>query len=278
MALLAAAFSSVVFGIADFAGGFATRRLSVRQVVLYSQAVGLVAVVAAAPLIGSETVRPADWAWGAVAGIFGMVGLLLLYEGLAKGRISVVSPLAAITGIVVPTVFGALNGERPEALAVAGIVLAFPAIALISYSEDHSESELWRGGLLHGLAAGCGFGGFFILISRTADASGMWPLVSARAASVTVVLGLLLVARNLSIPPPFHWPVIALAGVADILANVFFVIATRGSLLIIASVIVSLYPASTLVLARVVFGERTTSLQRWGLVLGSAAVVAISVA
>ncbi len=106
----------------------------------------------------------------------------------------------------------------------------------------------------------------------------MWPLVSARLASVTVVLALLLLARNLSIPPRFHWPLIAMAGFADILANVFFVIATRGSLLIIASVIVSLYPASTLVLARVVFGERTTILQRLGLVLGSVAVVAISVA
>lgn len=277
MALLAAAFSSVVFGIADFAGGYATRRLPVRQVVLYSQAIGLLCVGVAAPLIGADEVAPADLAWGAAAGLSGMVALMLFYEGLAKGRISVVSPLAAIIGIALPVGFGVLIGERPGLLAVLGIVAAIPAIALISTSEDQSEPVLWRGGVAYGLAAGAGFGGFFILISRSAEASGMWPLVGARTASVVAMAIVLLATRSFAVPDRTHWKLVALAGVADILANVFFVIAVRGSLLILASVIVSLYPVSTLVLARLVLGERTSNLQRVGLALGAAAVVAISI-
>lgn len=101
-------------------------------------------------------------------------------------------------------------------------------------------------------------------------------MVGARVASVAVIFGVILAAGALSVPARVHWPVVALAGAADIVANVLFVVAVRGSLLILASVLVSLYPASTLILARVVLGERTTALQRFGLVLGTAAVVAIS--
>ena len=277
MPLLAAAFSSLVFGVADFAGGLATRTLPVRQVVFYSQLVGLVGISIATPLIGSDAVSLEDLAWGAAAGLSGMVALLLFYEALAKGRISVVSPLAAIAGIALPVGFGALIGERPGSVALVGIVLALPAIALISTSTERSESVLWRGGVVHGLMAGFGFGGFFILISRSSDASGMWPLVSARIATVVTLALILLVSGSVSTPAKSQWPLISLAGIADVAANLFFIVSVRGSLLILSSVIVSLYPVSTLILARVVLGERTSPVQRKGLLLGAVAVVAISV-
>ena len=277
MALLAATFSSLVFGVADFAGGYATRRVPVRQVVWYSQLVGLVCIAAAAPFLGSEVVRIQDLAWGALAGLSGMVALLLFYEGLAKGRISVVSPLAAIAGIALPVGFGALIGERPSTLAVLGIVIALPAILLIGTSDVRSESVLWRGGVVYGLMAGSGFGGFFILVSRSSDASGMWPLVSARGATVLTLGVILFAARAFGVPERSQWPIIALAGFADMLANLFFIVAVRGSLLIVASVIVSLYPVSTLILARIVLGERTSPIQRIGLLLGFVSVVAIGI-
>jgi len=204
-----------------------------------------------------------------------MVALLLFYEGLAKGRIPVVSPLAAIAGIALPVGSGALIGERPSTLAVLGIVIALPAILLSGTSDVRSESVLWRGGVVYGLMASSGFGGFFILISRSSDASEMWPLVSARGATVLTLGVVLLAARAFGVPERSQWPIIALAGFADILANRFFIVAVRGSLLIVASVIVSLYPVSTLILARIVLGERTLPIQRIGLLLGFVSVVAI---
>lgn len=278
MALLAAAFSSLIFGVADFAGGYATRRTPVRLVVLFSQLVGLVAVVAFALVVSAQSVASRDLVWGGAAGVSGMIALLLFYEALAKGRMLVVSPLAAISGIGLPVVFGALIGERPSLIAAAGIALAVPAIALISTSATDQQDEpvLWRGGAVHGLAAGLGFGGFFILISRSADTSGMWPLVSARITTVAIVAVILLVSGAIQVPERTQLPIIAVAGVCDILANVFFVVAVRGSLLILASAIVSLYPVSTLILARFVLGERTSMPQRIGLALGTVAIVAIT--
>ena len=180
-------------------------------------------------------------------------------------------------GIALPVGFGALIGERPGSVALVGIVLALPAIALISTSTERSESVLWRGGVVHGLMAGFGFGGFFILISRSSEASGMWPLVSARIATVVTMALILIVSGAVSIPQRSKWPLVSLAGVADVLANLFFIVSVRGSLLILSSVIVSLYPVSTLILARIVLGERTSPVQRKGLLLGAVAVVAISV-
>ncbi len=279
MALVAALFSSLIFGVADFAGGFAARRVPVRMVVWASQAAGLVTVLVAAPLLGSERVTSGDLVWGAAAGLSGMAALLLFYDGLARGRMSVVSPLAGVTSIGLPVMFGLAIGEQPTAVAAIGIVLAVPAVVLISTVGESGQtaSDLWRGGLLHGLAAGAGFAGFFILISRSAAESGMWPLVSARTTTL-VVLGLvLMVRREVRAPDPDQVWIIVGAGVADILANALFLIAARGTLLILASAIVSLYPVSTLLLARYVTHERTTTVQRLGLVLGAVAVVTIAV-
>lgn len=276
MAIFAASLASVIFGIADFSGGYATKRTPVRQVVLFSQAVGFVWILIAAPIIGSELVRAEDMMWGAFAGFSGMAALLLFYKGLAHGKVSVVSPLAAITGIALPVAFGTIIGERASALAAFGIVLAFPAVWLISRADDDGDSELWRGGALHGLVAGCGFGGFFILISRSSDLSGMWPLVGARATTVLTMTVVLLASRALlPLPEKSQWWIIAVSGVADVAANLLFIVAVRDSLLILASVIISLYPVSTLILARIVLGERTVALQRVGLVLGLVAVVMI---
>ena len=277
MALLAGLFSSLIFGVADFAGGYAARMAPVRMVVAISQVAGLSAVLVAAPILGAGDVSPADFGWGALAGLSGLLALLLFYDGLARGRMSVVSPLAGVTSIGLPVAFGLVIGERPSFLAAAGILLAFPAVGMISSSSERSPSALARGGAAHGLAAGAGFAGFFILISRTGAESGMWPLVGARVASIAA-LGLFLLLRSeFSRPSRSSMRLIVIAGVADVVANALFLIAARGTLLIVASVIVSLYPVSTLLLARYVLQERTSRVQLAGLAMGAVAVVAIGV-
>ena len=278
MALFLALASSVIFGVADFLGGFASRRVPARLVVLYSQFAGLVAIAIVTPFLGRAEVTGADLLWAAAAGILGMGGLLFFYEGLASGRMSVVSPLAGLLTIALPSAFGIATGERPGLLAVVGIVVAVPAVFLISTSSNsESESTLWRGGVVNGLIGGVGFGGFFILLSRTADASGVWPIVAMRSMTVALLALILLSRRMLEVPERSSWGIIALAGVADVVANLLFLIAQRGTLLILASVLVALYPVSTLVLARFVLGDRTTVPQRYGLGLAVLAVVGMTV-
>ncbi|MDH3498660.1 MAG: EamA/RhaT family transporter [Acidimicrobiia bacterium] len=277
MAVVAAFISPLLFSVADFAGGFATRRTPARKVVLFSQTAGLVTVIAVAALAVAESVSPADHGWGAAGGILGMIGLLFFYQGMADRRVSVVSPLAGLTGAGVPILFGLVTGERPRLMAAIGVLLALPPILLISTMPAASwEGSLWRGGAMYGLAGGAGFGGCFVLISRAASGSGLWPLVSARATTVGVMGLLLIVTRSIRPPPTVQLPLIVAVGVTDVLANMAFLIATRGTLLVLAAVITALYPASTLLLARVVLGERTSPVQRLGLSFAAAAVVAIA--
>lgn len=270
--------SSVLFGGADFVGGLATRRLHVRVVVVMSQLAGLVTVIVVVLLSPPATVSGSDLIWGSLAGLSGMMGLLAFFQGLAYGRIAVVSPIAAITGATVPVVFGLLIGERPGAVAAIGVMVALPAVYLISLTDatQPRTPTLWRDGLAMGALGGLGFGGFFILISRTAEASGLWPLVSARATTVAVLGFVVAVSVGFRRPTrPVAWLIVA-SGVLDILANAAFVLAARNTLLALASVITALYPATTILLARLVLNERTFPIQRVGLALGGAAVVAIA--
>jgi drug/metabolite transporter (DMT)-like permease len=277
MAVVVALASSIVFGVADFLGGIASRRVPSRLVVLFSQLAGLVAIAIAAPFMGATEVTGQDLLWAAAAGILGMAGLLFFYEGLAAGRMSVVSPLAGLISIAVPSLFGIAIGERPGTVALVGVVVAVPAVVLVGSAADDSQSTLWRGGVVHGLVGGLGFGGFFILLSRTADASGMWALVAMRSMTVGLLAVILVRRRTFGVPARSSWLIIGIAGVADVLANLLFLVAARGTLLVLASVLVALYPVTTLLLAKYVLGDRTNMPQRFGLALAALAVIAMTV-
>lgn len=278
MPLLLAALASVTFGVADFVGGFASRRTAAVTVVAGSQAVALVAIVAAAPLFSDGAPPLADLAWGFGAGLAGSVGLAVFYHALATTRIGVAAPVASVVSTLVPVVFGIVTGERPAALAWVGMVLALPAMLLLpaSGSADPSGTRGHRAAFL-GAVAGFGFGLFGILISRTAAESGMWPLAGARIGSLALMAVLVLSMRERYLPRRDAWPTVATAGILDMAANVLFLIAVRRELLSVVAVIMSFYPASTMVLARMVFGERTVRRQLAGLALAAVAVTLIAV-
>jgi drug/metabolite transporter (DMT)-like permease len=212
-----------------------------------------------------------DLIWGALAGLAGALGLAALYQGIASATVAVVSPVAAATGAAVPVVFGFLLGERPAPLAWVGVLLALVAITFLTYQRHEEEPHRGRS-LLLGLAAGAGFGLFFILISRTASDSGLWPLVSGRVVSVTGVgLFSLLTHRSVRVSSKAR-PMAGLAGLLDMGANVFFLLAARSGLLVISTVITSLYPAPTVILSAIVLHERVTPLRIAGLLLAVAGV------
>ncbi|WP_406312463.1 DMT family transporter [Streptosporangium sp. NBC_01639] len=272
-AVVLATVCAVVYGTADFFGGLATRRSRVLAVVVLAQTAGLALVTALLPFLpGALTIR--GLAWGVAAGLSGTVGLVLFYRALATGVMSVVAPITATTSAALPVVFGLATGDRPEPMALGGVALALAAILLIS--RDSSPAAAGRGPVLAALAAGAGFGGFFVLLSQAPDDSGMWPLFGARLVSITVIALLALGTRRTLRPGPGALHIIVAAGSLDMVANVLFMLAQQRGMLSLVAVVVSLYPASTLLLARQVLGERLNTVQLVGIGCTLAAVALIA--
>jgi Predicted membrane protein len=274
-ALVLATACAIVYGSADFCGGLATKRSQVFAVVVLSQAAGLIFIVALLPLLpGSPST--AALLWGTLSGVAGGGGLIVFYRALARGTMSVVAPTTAAASAGVPVIFGLAAGERPQFLALVGIVVAMAAILLVSREPGTGLSRAALGPLIAALVAGVCFGGFFILLSHAPPDGGLWPLVGARLSSI-VLIPLLAMATGQGLRPGRGTlRVIALAGVLDMVANVLYLLAVQRGLLSLVAVIVSLYPASTLLLARQVLGERLSVVQviGVGLALGAVALIA----
>jgi drug/metabolite transporter (DMT)-like permease len=281
MAAALALVSALFYGVSDFSGGLAARRVPATTVVLLSNSLSfLLALLAVIFLPGSSYVA-SDLAWGVASGAVGLVGVVLLYRGLAMGPMSVVAPLTAVLSAVVPVVVGTARGERPGTVAVVGIALAVPAMVLLGREPRRMvNAPLRRGALVSALCAGVGFGGFYVLLAQTGTTGGAWPLVGQRAASVAILLVLAAVAtaRHSGTRPP-RGSVLRLAtiaGVTDFAANLSYVLATHRGLLALVAVISSLYPATTLLLARGVLKERVGRQQGIGLLLAVLAVALIA--
>jgi drug/metabolite transporter (DMT)-like permease len=279
MGLLFAGAAALMYGVADFSGGFAARRSPVSGVLVFSQLIALMLTAAAAPLVGNGfNAELPDLLWGMAAGASGVFGLAFLYSGLAGGIIAVVSPVAAVVGAGVPVLAGLALGETPGVFAWAGIGVSLLAIFLLGSGRvPDAERDRLRTSLLYGALAGLGFGGFFVLISRPAGEAGLWPLVASRCCSILLVSVFTLArGRNITARGSSLFPIV-IAGTFDMGANIAFVLASRLYLLSVVSVISSLYPAPTVLLGRAVLGERLTAARIAGLVSAVAGVALMSV-
>lgn len=299
MAVVLGLLVSLTYGTGDFFGGLASKRTSATSVVIGSFAIStgmLVVATAAWPLFGALPHPGGRDLWlGAATGLVGPIALGLLYRGLATGRMSVVAPITAVVAAVVPFGWGIGHGERPPAVALAGVAVALVAVVLISSApahpdHEHDDAHVEGGAVVPtALAAGLGFGVVFVLLGSTTSHAGLWPLLVARPLSVLVTVGALVAwsrrpgasggsARAAVLPGPGSWPMVAGAGVFDVTANAAYLAATQRGLLSIVAVLSSLYPASTVVLARIVLAERLHRIQLGGLVLAALGVAAMAAA
>ena len=265
--------SALTWGIGDFCGGLATRRTSVWTVVLYSQAVGMVLLLVLAFAFGEMLPRTSDLFWGAVAGLAGIIGLLALYQAMALGQMALVAPLTAIIALSIPVIIGIVTEGWPAVSTLGGFVLAGVSVMLISYAPQRTASA---SGLWIALVAGCGFGGFCVLIAQTQEAAVFWPLVAARAMSVATLSILMVIQRRAALPTSEALLPIMLAGIFDAGGNACFVLAEQAGRLDIASTLSSLYPVSTVVLALILLRERISWVQGAGVALALAAIPLIA--
>ena len=272
-----AALSAVVYGCADFCGGLATRRSPATTVTVSSQLAGLVVLVIAAPIVGGHGDLIHALLIGAIGGLAGGVGVVLLYGALAIGTMSIVSPVTAVCAATVPLVVGLALGDRPRSLAIVGLACSIAAIVLVSFSPGRERSRAAFNVLLLSLGAGVAFGAFYVALSKAGHDTGLWPLVGSRPVSMGVALVLARIRHEPALSPRAQVRMVAGAGLLDMTANVLFLIATRHGQLAVVGVLGSLYPVSTVALARTVGKERLRPLQVVGFALALAALVLTAV-
>jgi drug/metabolite transporter (DMT)-like permease len=269
--------SSLAWGFADFFGGLQSRRRPLLAVLVAGQTAGLVLVALVALVRGDGMPAAGTWMlWAAGGGLLGIVGLAAFYRGLATGNMGVVAPISS-TAAIVPLVVGLATGERPTALQGVGVVLAIGGVALASLEHgDHGGSGRVATGAGLAIIAALGFGSFFVATDQASDVDPVFAIVVARVASASLLWAVVLATRT-ALPEARALPALALIGVLDTGANLLFAVASTLGLVSVVAVLASVYPVVTVLLARIVLGERLHLLQRVGAVgaLAGAAVISI---
>lgn len=283
-----AGLSGLVWGVGDFAGGKATQRAAALPVVWLSKLISLPLLALYLVLLPAPVDR-AGLGWGALAGLFGSVGVVVFYRALSAGAMTVVAPIASVTSAAIPVVVGLAGGERPGPVPLVGVTCALVAIALVSLAPPRPGVVPVVTARLVGLAvvSGLGFALFFVFLARAngtaAGDAGLWPIGSSQAAALLLTGVLLLAQRARRATAPGHgWPRgraaawAAVAGPLDMSANALYLVAARHGDLSLVAPLAALYPVTTVLLALVVDHERLRPLQVVGLALALGALLLVS--
>jgi drug/metabolite transporter (DMT)-like permease len=265
--------SALSWGAGDFSGGLATKRAPVFGVLAVGHGAGLLLLIVLALVWGEPLPSPTHLGWGLAAGLAGAVGLASLYRALAVGQMGVVAPVSAVLTAALPALFSMLIEGMPGLPKLIGFGLALLGIWLVAGSGPAAGG---RDGLGLALLAGCGFGVFFILLHRAGENAVFWPLTAARAGSLGLVLPIALGRRQFLRSDLRLFGVVLLSGALDVAGNAFFVLAGQAGRLDVAAILSSLYPASTVLLAALLLGERVMRVQVAGIVVALAAIALIA--
>jgi drug/metabolite transporter (DMT)-like permease len=291
VSIVFALLCALTYGAGDFFGGFSARRIHPFVTGLIVQSSGAVPILVIAYFVGAKHLDGTTVAWGMGGGIAGAFGLICLYTALARTPMSVVAPISALIAATVPVLVGVFEGERPTTWQWIGIVCALVAIVVISgASGDNQPSSennapptqsISRMAFLYAFAAGLGFGAFFVALDKAGRESALWPVAFAKLGGLIILSAAFFGSKNLRAaakakPIRPGVPTAMLSGILDLSANTFFLLATRRGLLSTVSVISSLYPASTVLLAYQVLKERITRIQLLGMLLAVCAIVLVA--
>jgi drug/metabolite transporter (DMT)-like permease len=248
--------SALSWGSGDFCGGQATKRASVLPVLVLAEASGLVGLLLLALFTGEPWPDQTTLLWSLAAGVAGLVGLASLYQGLAIGGAALVAPISAVLAAAIPVIFSIFTVGLPGGVQVGGFALSLLGIWLIAGETMGEGGE--RRGLGMALLAGLGFGWYFVFTGQAGEGGTYWPTALARAVALAVVLPIWLLRRGRN-PVAMSSTALLLglvSGLFDAGGNAFYVLASQSGRLDVAAVLASLYPASTVLLARLVLGER----------------------
>lgn len=273
MGELLALASAVCYGIADFAGGLLARRANFVAVALAGQVGGLGLTLVAAPFLDPTLPSATAVTWGALSGVGTGMGMTFLYRGLSHGAMSVVVPVSAVTGVGLPVLVAVVVlGDRPSALSWLGIVLAVPALWLVSARTRGGSAA----GTFDALLAGAGIAVQYLALAQAGGGSGIWPVVAGRLAATLAILPLTRARPERVLLPPRTW--VAAAGIGSVAAIALgcYLAATWHGLVVVAVVLSSMYPALPVLLGITVLRERLTAVQTAGLAAAAVAVALLA--
>jgi len=272
-AIVLALGASLTWGLADFFGPLQGRKLGALRTLVYVQLGGLVGI---AIIVAIRAEGPHDKMilLAIPAAISGSLGLFAYYRGIAVGAISVVAPIAGVSAVL-PVIFGIATGESPSALQLAGIACALLGVFFAAREPGRTEARFAAGAGLAVLAA-IGFGGYFPFMHAAGDADPWWASLIFRVASTSVILIAVAIQRPALRVPGRLLPLLALIGLGDMFGNLLFAAASGSGLVSVTSVLASLYPIVTVVLARIVLHEKVSRAQEGGIVLTLVGVALIS--
>ena len=309
LAVLLALTAAAGYGGSDYAAGLAARRASVVRVTVLAEVTSAALLLCVVPFISSQAPSLASVLWGIAAGASGVAGAMALYLGFRHAAFSVASSVSAVGSAAFSVLAGVVLGEQPGALSLAGIALALPAIVAVSAPASRQTPEVAlprqhgqvpvtkeRGleppggssgvvlpvqhrhavGVGLGLAAGAGFGMFFIGLNEAGSVTDLWPIVISQVAAMVTVTCVAASTRDLRLPPKGARRLSVMTGAIGATGTTMFFLSTHHGLLAVTAVITALYPAMTILLARVLSGERLTALRIIGLSLAAASVALIA--
>jgi drug/metabolite transporter (DMT)-like permease len=275
VAIVLSLLAAAAYGVSDFVGGVFSKRVSPWSVAFVGALAGAAVVAAFTAVDGGEP-RRADYAWGLLAGVGNGLGTAFLYRGLSSGRMGVVAPVSGVGAALLPVVVGLASGERPGPVVWTGMVVALPAIWLVASEPAASEVTAPGSGLFDGVLAGLGFGTLFAALAQIPEESGFLPLAFNQlvaAVLIAVVAGAL---RSAWVPRERAAYAGVISGSLGALATGLFLVATHEGYLTVSAVIVSLYPAFTVLLAFSVLREHVHRIQAVGLGLCGVAVALVA--
>ena len=275
VAVLLSLGAALGYGLADFLGGFASKRLNMWSVALVAELAGAACVTAYALATGGSPTG-ADYGWGVLAGLANGFGTAFLYRGLTTGRMGVVAPVSGVGTGALPVLVGFATGERLALLVWVGILTALPAIWLVSRTPPAKAELLGRSGLLDGVLAGAGFGATFVALAQIPHEAGFLPLALNQVVAAGVIVAVATAFREPWVPRTWRVAVGVVPGVLAGAATALFQVASQTGFLTVAAVITSLYPAFTVVLAAWVLREHIHKSQTVGLALCFTAIALVA--
>ena len=275
-AIVLALASSVAYGLTDFFGGLAARRAHIFLLGSITQPLGLVLLLLMVPFVGG-TLTGDVWFWGVVAGLGGSVAYVTLFRALAIGPMSVASPISAIIAVVLPVLAGVVFGERLPLAGWVGIAVGIVAVLMVSQVHEDAPHPVSIGVVVLSVVAGVGISVFLVALERAPDDSGVWPIIIVRIITSALLLIAVVAAGQLTRPSRDVVLLGSVSTILDVLATIAFMMATREGLLTVVAVITALYPAATVIMARIVLKEHLQGTQKLGLGLAAVSVGVLAV-
>jgi uncharacterized membrane protein len=272
--------AALSWGAGDFTGGLAARKTGAYRAVLYSEVIGVAFLFIIVGISGESFPNLKIWLLSMTAGVVGTIGLMILYQAMTRGLMSVAAPVSALLAAAIPVLVGAFREGLPDMPTFIGFSFALFAVWMISQSAGGVTDILAHlSDLKLPLLAGIGFGLYFILMHEaTSTGATVWPMVASRSGgTVLIVLYMLFTHTSWKVEDTSAWSVITLNGILDVGGNIFFILAGQAGRLDVAAVLSSLFPGATVVLAWIFLKERLSRNQWIGIAAALAAIVLMTI-